>query len=292
MILPDFQLTTRKNKIWKYSGIDSIIECNDKKHFIKYPHKIRYNYNSRGFRDNEWAETLSELKECIWCFGDSFTVGVGSPLKHTWVNILQQQSGMRCINISMDGASNQWIARKIKRVIDVINPTNIIVQWSYLDRYEDDKPSIDEHRRRHSFNIKESPKQKIYRFKKYITPIRNKKIIHSFIPDFDEYFYPNNYFRNLLITWCNIKGKDWHDVPKNLEEFNNLTPMIISELKKFNEYKNVRRYSTFPRFYRKILNVPSSHIHMINQRDYARDGHHYDKLTATEFISNILPLLK
>ena len=132
MILPDFLLPSRQNKIWSESGIDTINNCHDKSHFKKYPYPITYHYNSRGFRDTEWPQTVFELQNSIWCFGDSFTTGVGSPLSHTWVNILQHRLDKRCINVSMDGASNYWIARKISRVLDKIKPKIIIIQWSFL----------------------------------------------------------------------------------------------------------------------------------------------------------------
>ena len=125
MILSDFILPTRKNQIWSESGMDSRQLCLDQKHFDSYPYAIEYRYNSRGFRDDEWPSSMEELKKCIWCFGDSFTVGVGSPLSHTWVNILQNKSVLRCINISMDGASNDWIARKVVKVLEEIQPETL-----------------------------------------------------------------------------------------------------------------------------------------------------------------------
>ena len=122
MILPDFILPSRQHQICTESGIDSLEQCLDKKHFKLYPHQIEYRYNSRGFRDAEWPEDINDLKNATWCIGDSFTVGIGSPLKHTWPYILQQQTGCRVINISMDGASNEWMARKCSTLLKIINP--------------------------------------------------------------------------------------------------------------------------------------------------------------------------
>ena len=136
MILPDFVIPSRVNQRWSYSGIDSLESCLDKKHFASYPHDITYNYNSRGFRDAEWPTILSELQNAIWCVGDSFTVGLGSPVSHTWPNILQQTTQCRTINVSMDGASNMWIARKVLKILTQLQPELIIVHWSYLHRRE------------------------------------------------------------------------------------------------------------------------------------------------------------
>lgn len=138
MILPDFVLPNRVDQTWSHSGIDSFESCLDKKHFKSYPHDVTYNYNSRGFRDSEWPNSIAELKKSIWCVGDSFTVGLGSPLAHTWPYLLQQDTGARTINVSMDGASNDWMARKCQRILTEIQPECLIIQWSYISRREKD----------------------------------------------------------------------------------------------------------------------------------------------------------
>lgn len=137
MILPDFILPSRVNQHWQYLGIDSIEECLDKKWFKKYPYNVEYHYNSRGFRDSKWPESIEELKQAIWCIGDSFTVGLGAPVEHTWPCLLQQHTGMRTINLSMDGASNNWISRKTIGILKEISPKNIIIHWSYISRREE-----------------------------------------------------------------------------------------------------------------------------------------------------------
>ena len=61
MILPDFILHSRVNARWDYSGMDSIKDCFNKKHFKNYPHTVKYVYNSRGFRDAEWPESIEAV---------------------------------------------------------------------------------------------------------------------------------------------------------------------------------------------------------------------------------------
>jgi hypothetical protein len=116
--------------------LDHINECLDKDHFLSYPHKITYCYNSRGFRDQEWPVSESELKNAIWCVGDSFTVGLGSPLLHTWPSRLAELSNRRTINVSMDGASNEWIARTAQSIVNSICPMHMVIMWSYTHRRE------------------------------------------------------------------------------------------------------------------------------------------------------------
>jgi hypothetical protein len=81
------------------------------------------------------------LQRAVWCIGDSFTVGIGSPVEHTWSRILESTAGLRTINISMDGASNNWIARKTVEILQQITPQKIVIHWSYTPRREAD-PTI------------------------------------------------------------------------------------------------------------------------------------------------------
>jgi hypothetical protein len=188
MILPDFILSTRQNKKFSTTGIDSRDKCQDPAYFDSYPYSISYQYNSRGYRDKEWPDTVEELKKCIWCFGDSFTVGLGNPLEHIWPVILENRTGIRCVNISLDGASNDWIARKVNRVIENINPNAIVIQWSFLNRVESSDTSLsDEYRRMHC-----DPRDWDYdeteayskRFNDILTTIHHDNLVHSAIPKY------------------------------------------------------------------------------------------------------------
>ena len=126
MILPKISNYSKINLRAKFSGMDSDAKCPDKKQFKSFPYEVDYHYNSRGFRDLEWPDSLDELKQSIWCIGDSFTVGIGSPIDHTWVRQVELKTKKRCINISLDGASNFWIARQAKHILTTINPKIII----------------------------------------------------------------------------------------------------------------------------------------------------------------------
>lgn len=136
------------NRQFDYSGIDSFRGCLDKKLFLQWPHRVNYNYNSRGFRDQEWPQDLSSA---VWCFGDSFTVGIGSCFEHTWPQLLSQHSQRRVINVSMDGASNEWIARQVCDAYDLAQSCNLVLMWSYLHRRENSNLDLlDLDRRAHS----------------------------------------------------------------------------------------------------------------------------------------------
>ncbi len=123
----------------KYSGIDTLEECRDQKHFVNYPKTISYRYNSRGFRDHEWPQDLSEV---IWCVGDSFTVGIGQPFEETWPQLLEKKLGKRCLNLGQDGCSNDTMAMRIQEIYKLHNPKLIVVMWSYLSRRRVDGENV------------------------------------------------------------------------------------------------------------------------------------------------------
>lgn len=130
MILSDTIIKSKANKIEEYDGpIDGPLFKNR-----KYKYEILYNYNSRGFRDNEWP--TENLQDCIWCIGDSFTVGIGVEYDHIWPQILQKKLQKRTINISLAGASNNWIARHTCNILKEIKPKYLVIHWSYLHRRE------------------------------------------------------------------------------------------------------------------------------------------------------------
>ena len=112
-------------------GMDSQELCMDLAHFRSYPKKINYRYNSRGFRDHEWPEDLSDV---IWCVGDSFTVGIGQPFDETWPQVLQKKTNKRCLNIGEEGCSNDTISLRIQEINKLYNPKLIVVMWSYFNR--------------------------------------------------------------------------------------------------------------------------------------------------------------
>lgn len=279
MILPDFILPSRSNKTLLETGIDSISNCINRDYFSAYPHKVEYNYNSRGFRDTEWPETIDELKQAIWCFGDSFTVGVGSPVEHTWVNILKQRTGIRCINVSLDGASNNWIARKINRVIEEINPQHIVVQWTYLHRNESNDITLTDEDRRSQFLDNISADSQLANFANIRASI-NKEITESFIPDCCEFTRVSEQIKQ---NTNKLKGTSWPNLTDmTFNEFVTVDRTILTELKKFKVYDDFLRYFKYKEL---IDNLGRLEVHSI---DLARDGFHYDYLTASRFVDSII----
>jgi hypothetical protein len=175
-MLSNFYVKNRINKKFDTSGLDTLEKCLDKKHFDEYPYNVYYEYNSRGFRDLDWPEDISKS---IWCIGDSFTVGIGAPVEHSWPAILSNRLAQSTINCGMDGASNDWISARVLELITELGPKNIIIQWSYLHRREQNGVSV-------WFDPMSTRDDDINNLCNHITKIESRKgstnIIHSCIP--------------------------------------------------------------------------------------------------------------
>ena len=218
-ILPTIKLNQFINLKDQYSGIDSPDRCIDKKFFQNYTHPIEYVYNSRGFRDSEWPDD-SELDNCIWCFGDSFTAGIGQPYEHIWPQVLSEKLNVRTINISMDGGSNNWIVRKILETLGEVRPKTIIAHWSYVNRREKENvdPDTDDYDRRIWY---EADVQSMDDLNNTINCIHHAleacrrtetTLINSFIPDFIDPEYARKFWAELdkLNTkYIRYRAIDW-----------------------------------------------------------------------------------
>ena len=198
MLLPDLVLQSRINENWTSSGIDSIDLCVDKEHFDNFPYNVSYNYNSRGFRDIEWPESPVELKNSIWCIGDSFTVGLGSPIEHTWPTVISQRLNKRTINVSMDGASNEWIARKVIDICKGVNPELIIIMWSYFNRRENSLTDLTDEDRR-TYAEATSDEDDFENFLNCVNQVNlsAKKCIHFIVPNASPMLWQQKYVNRI-----------------------------------------------------------------------------------------------
>jgi hypothetical protein len=181
--LDEIVLTYTVDEFTTTLGIDSIEHCQDKEHYSSSTKLIVYKFNSLGYRDEEWPDDISD---CVWCIGDSFTLGIGQAFEETWHQQVQAKLNTRVINISMNGASNTWIARRAKFILETFNPKAILVQWSYVHRREDPDITKPDELRALNFDPNDFSD-----FENLIANImlvelnkQNTKIVHSFIPKF------------------------------------------------------------------------------------------------------------
>jgi hypothetical protein len=304
VILPDFVLPTRANAQWAYSGIDSPELCLNPTHFAQYPYPVEYQFNSRGYRDSEWPESLSELQQAIWCVGDSFTVGLGSAVEHTWVNLLQQHTQRRCINVSLDGASNDWIARKAQGILHTVKPDHMVIHWSYWHRREapaqelleylcqqawpdfyatikcSDWPVCDS--REQAQHLPDTIKQEIKRH--WVEPE---------VWDEDLFFFSSDERRRSAEFEVNEELNLQHiqHCINRVQAANSHTHIIHSFIPEFTEQDIYRKKVHGAEKLSQLVHSVGTGIDFVPyfaKLDLARDGHHYDVKTAEYFVQQLL----
>ena len=274
MLLTDVRLPSRIGQQWQYSGIDCLERCNDKKHFASYPHAIDYTYNSRGFRDAEWPQSLTELENCIWCVGDSFTVGIGSPHSHTWPSRLSHITSSRTINVSLDGASNNWIARMCERIAQEINPKRLVVMWTYTERRELPDSSLTDEQRRYQ-DVTATAEENLQNFWlcHQKTAALAPQAVHFCIP-----YFHSTWIRKQEIQkrWQNVRDPTWPmAAPDCVQALEDLPQHIRDELHHLHHcYHSIKES-----LYLQQL-LQNKKITTFEPWDLARDGHHFDIVTA------------
>lgn len=273
-ILKDLVLPTRAHQHWLTSGIDCLFHCRDKTHFKHYPWPVAYEYNSRGFRDREWPQTIEEMRDCVWCVGDSFTLGIGCPIDHTWPRVVEQQTGVKTINMSMDGASNDWISRRAQQVQAIIKPRAMVVLWSYWHRREtDDRSQFDENRRCMA-PYAESWQDDFLNFRQNFFQVNTGRcrIYNLLIPD----AYDKSALAEL---WQNLRGPNWpHYLPNTI---NDISPDIQRELTEdFQTWDKIQQFFEIKQSVDIKLFLEHHAILEVPIKDRARDGYHFDLLTS------------
>jgi len=244
MILNELFLTTFANIVSSSDGIDTKDLCLDKSHFINYKKHVYYFYNNRGFRDDEWPNDITQIYNNAWCVGDSFTVGLGQPQEETWPYLLKDSIPELIFNVSLNGASNDWISRKTNYIIQHAKPKYVFIQWSYLHRREHPETTrCDEDRRLH------------YILKDVIDTNKDQRDFDNFVKNL------NSVTHDAIIVHSFVPGFADHA---------QLELQIYSELEQ-----------------RKLLYFPA-----VDPLDKARDGHHYDVLTAKKYVDLYLDKIK
>jgi hypothetical protein len=290
LILPDLVLPSRRNQRWQYSGLDSPDQCLNKNHFVNYPYTVEYAYNSRGFRDDEWPADIHDLESSIWCVGDSFTVGLGQPYPHIWPQVLQTRTSVRTINVSMDGASNQWIARRSRQIIETIAPKYMVIMWSYIHRRESTDLAFDDEQRR-LISSDVSMYEDLLCFFQILDDfcdIDTTKIIHCIVPGglagLDK--------STLSKIWNDIRGPDWpKTAPQCFADLEKCPDFVRRELKEnFNLYDTIGILTQCQSMFDWCDRSPLF-LGEISRRDIARDGHHFDILTSESLTDQIIALL-
>jgi len=306
MILPSFILRQTVDQQFKNSGIDSLKDCLDKAHFKNYPYEVDYQYNSRGYRDQEWPD---DLINAVWCIGDSFTVGLGSARERTWTSLLQNKLNRRTINVSMDGASNNWIARKTKELLTEVTPNLIVLHWSYLHRRESTTYSyVEEYVDKEWASFYNCIKDRSWPacdrrqdFKLLSASIQQEIWEEHYTTDLDRWLSSDSskiVNDESLRAFCSPDPNDGA-----IEDYKN-TINCIESVESVKPANTTIIHSFIPYFHgttaddQLMLDTMThlelkgfTHTPLLEISDFARDGHHYDYETASNLVGMIANLL-
>jgi hypothetical protein len=195
--------------------------------------------------------------------------------------VLSTKTGQRVINISMDGASNMWIARCVNLIQKEIDPKNIIVMWSYVHRREIENQNLNSEQRRLHYD-KSNNLEDLRNFESCMAMITHSKTIQLAIPEYTH----ADYYQSV---WQNIRGVDWPDlIPSTEDDFLALPKFVQTELKeKFKLWIDLQQ-SIEPRLLKSKL---ENNFIKVNRLDLARDAHHFDLITSQWVVEQIMPRL-
>jgi hypothetical protein len=114
-------------------GTDTLKTCYNKHHFKSYPHKITYQFNEIGFRE----KSISEFRgDEILAIGDSGVLGIGLPAHFAWPAVVSNKLNYPVLNFGLAGASNDWMVRKTKDLLQWFKPKAIVVYYTFSHRRE------------------------------------------------------------------------------------------------------------------------------------------------------------
>ena len=209
----------------------------------------------------------------IWCVGDSFTVGLGSPLEHTWPYMLQQRLRRRVINVSMDGASNNWIARIGSAILTEFPLADIVIHWSFLHRRE--------------LSVEETLKREFSEFYKAVAdpswPVCNNLDDFKKLPEYiqQEIKQIHNWPSCLTTSECRRES----DTNSTTNEDIVNTRLCMQQLQ-----GNIV-HSAIPPWAPVGVKLDFDNVIQVRQLDCARDNFHYGVLTSNSLVGQIIPAL-
>ena len=209
-------------------GLDSIEHCFNKKHYTTYPDNINYSFNEIGYRHNSIKNYQGNE---ILAVGDSFTLGLGVNQSDCWSSQLENMLNYPVLNFSLNGASNDWIARKIKDLLKIFKPKCVIAHYSFSHRRERPWPDWNDDERTECdplYSIEENFNNWYTNFNlinSYGVPV-----VHSFIPD-------------------------WHDQPVDYTQLSGsiVPPVIIKDLARDGFHYGVKTHQSLADYFCKTV---------------------------------------
>jgi hypothetical protein len=191
----------------------------------------------------------------------------------------------------MDGASNNWISRKVCSILKNITPAHIVIHWSYLNRREISDQQIWDNEANKAWCELYTMLQK---------------------PDWPEMSniddsknLPEHIQHEMALHWKDPEYTDEErrrtDLDSSLEQDLQNLNFCIDQINQHNKNSTIIN-SFIPGFsagsaedLKHIIdNLNHKFDHVIpyfKQLDHARDWHHYDIVTATHFVDQLVTTL-
>lgn len=91
--------------------------------WLKPENEIVYNFNSNGFRDEEFTD----YDDCWIAIGECFTFGTGLHRELTWPHLLEQKMQTKIWNLGQCTTGFDFTFRVILGLVDVLKPSKILV---------------------------------------------------------------------------------------------------------------------------------------------------------------------
>jgi len=185
-------------------GLDSQAHCFNRQLFDQHV-PVHYQFNSIGFRTHSVDQFKSNA---ILVIGDSFTLGLGNNIQDRYTDIIAQQLSHQVLNFSLNGASNDWIARKLQQLLPLFQPRAVVIHYTFSHRRE--RPQTDWHDDERTecepiYSSQENYQNWFANFKTIQDLTGNIKLIHSFI-------------------------RNWHDQPVDYSELGTNVIAPVSQL--------------------------------------------------------------
>ncbi len=166
-------------------GMDHRKFCANTRVFDRHP-AVTYEFNEIGFR----THLVNYIKsDAILVLGDSFTLGVGVNASHRYTDMLEQQLSHQVLNFSLNGASNDWIARTLPKLLKLFCPRAIIIHYTFSHRRELPRPDwLDDERTECEpfYSSAENFDNWMTNFNLICDAAGDTKLIHSFIPNWHD----------------------------------------------------------------------------------------------------------
>ena len=211
-------------------GMDSRAHCYDRQMFDQHP-PVNYQFNQVGFR----THSVDKFKHnAILVLGDSFTLGLGNNLIDRYTDILEQQLSHQVLNFSLNGASNDWIARKLQQLLQLFQPRAIVVHYTFSHRRERPQPDWNDDERTECkplYSSQENYQNWFANFQTIQALAGDTKLVHSFISNWHD--QPVDYAElgaDLIppMTQLDFARDGFHYGPRtHLELANKITSLLV-----------------------------------------------------------------